>query len=208
MRYLPLLLIAAVGCIPAEADKPPYVPPKPSDIIVDPIVPEPAETCDNPACLCEDCTCDPCQCGSGDPEPIPEYTMREGYTLSLLTAEWCVNCPEAKTAAYESGVPVEVVDIDADRERAIEIWGGVSPPDVVPSWVLSRDGENVKWWWGASNQAGVKIMAEWTPPVSNPEPVPVQTYQQQPVIYQQPVKYQPPQQQFYGGGCPGGRCGW
>lgn len=147
------------------------------------------------------------------PQPQSSASMRPGYTLSLLTADWCVNCPKAKTAAYEASVPVELVDVDRDAPRAAELLAGCPYVRSFPMWVLSRDGRPAQWWVGACDAASVEAMA-----ASDPPPSPAQgarSHHAQPVRqYRQPVQYhyqQPmrvgPVRRFLGvGGCVNSRC--
>lgn len=90
--------------------------------------------------------------------PAP-YAMRPGYGLELYTEESCGHCPEAKRNAAGSGVPVEVIDCNAQPQRAAS-HGIVS----VPTWVLTQGGREVMRWTGPGKRSSVRLMAAYEAP--------------------------------------------
>jgi glutaredoxin len=95
----------------------------------------------------------------------PVFAMRDGYTVSVLTAADCIHCGEAKKQVAASGVPVEYVDADRDGREVLRLWQGSSKKLGVPAYVLCRDGEPVARWTGLRDATQVREIATYTPRV-------------------------------------------
>ena len=162
--HLWIVLFAALcaGCAESQASRQAYVPPATDQVGPSSVDTVPGQI-HNPECQCDICNCDPCECAAPSPDPSRQLSRRPGYRLSLLTAQWCPKCPRAKAAVREADVPVEIVDVDAQPDRAAQLWSGYEHVMALPAWVLSRDGVPVKYWSGPSNAAGVEIMATYEP---------------------------------------------
>lgn len=115
------------------------------------------DTCEcGPGCDCVDCDCE--STGFGD-SATPVSIAPPTRELIVIGAAWCGPCQAVKAAMSDMD-GVRYLDIDTQRDAAIEAFGGM--PSGVPSFALLVDGKRAGRWTGGTDRSGLERMLGWT----------------------------------------------